>query len=77
MDKLISAIALSAGISPEDKEALIGKIMCTASLYYKNPFYDKVRKKVQFNPYSEYSRLYSRSCMDSLGRRAYEFCCFS
>ena len=61
MDKLISAVALSAGIAPADKEDLIGKIMCTASLYYKNPFYDKVRKKIQFNPYSEYSRLYSRS----------------
>jgi hypothetical protein len=61
MDRLISAVALSAGIAPEDKEALIGKIMCTASLYYKNPFYDKVRKKILFNPYSEYSRLYSRS----------------
>ncbi len=61
MDKLISAVALSASIPPEDKERLIGKIVCTASKYYKNPFYDKVRGKIRFNPYSEYSRLYSRS----------------
>ena len=61
MDRLISAVALSASIPPEDKERLIGKITDTASMYYKNPFYDRVRGKLQFNPYSEYSRLYSRS----------------
>lgn len=61
MDQLISAVALSASIPPEDKERLIGKITDTASKYYKNPFYDRVREKLKFNPYSEYSRLYSRS----------------
>ncbi|MCR5733036.1 MAG: WYL domain-containing protein, partial [Lachnospiraceae bacterium] len=61
MDKLISAVALSASIAPADKERLIGKIMATASRYYKNPFYDRVRGRLKFNPYSEYSRLYSRT----------------
>ncbi len=61
MDQLISAVALSASIAPAEKEALIGRIMQTASRYYKNPFYDKVRQKLKFHPYSEYSRLYSRS----------------
>ncbi|MCR5589900.1 MAG: WYL domain-containing protein, partial [Lachnospiraceae bacterium] len=61
MDKLISAVVLSAGIAPADKERLIEKIMATASKYYKNPFYDRVRGRLKFNPYSEYSRLYSRT----------------
>ncbi len=61
MDQLISAVALSASIPPEGKERLIGKIVDTGSKYYKNPFYDRARKKLKFNPYSEYSRLYSRS----------------
>lgn len=61
MDQLISALALAASIAPDDKERLIGKIMGTASKYYKSPFYDRVRGKLKFNPYSEYSRLYSRS----------------
>lgn len=61
MDKLISAVALSASIAPADKERLIGKVMDTASKYYKSPFYDRVRGRLKFNPYSEYSRLYSRA----------------
>lgn len=61
MDKLISAVALSASIAPADKERLIGKVMDTASKYYKSPFYDRVRGRLKFNSYSEYSRLYSRA----------------
>lgn len=61
MDQLISAVVLSAGIPPKDKERLIGKIVNTASRYYKTRFYDTRNKKLKFNPNSEYSRLYSRS----------------
>ena len=61
MDELISAVALSASILPERKEHLISRIMATASKYYKNPFYDRALRKLKFDPYSGYSRLYSRS----------------
>lgn len=61
MDMLISAVALAASIPPEDKERLIGKIMGTASKYYKSPFYDRGLKKIKFNPYSEYSRIQSKA----------------
>ena len=61
MDRLISAVALSASIAPADKENLIQKIMDTASMYYRSPFYDKVNRKLLFNPYSEYGRLHSKS----------------
>ena len=60
MDQLISAVALSASISPHDKEELIQSIMDTASMYYTSPFYDKVNRKLRFNAYSQYSRLYSK-----------------
>ncbi len=61
MGMLINAVALSAGIPAKDKERLIGKIMETASKYYKNPFYDRALGKLKFNPYSEYSRLHSKT----------------
>ena len=61
MDQLISAVALSAGIPPDNKEHLISKIMATASKYYKSPFYDRALNKLKFNPFSEYNRLYSRT----------------
>ena len=61
MDQLISAVALSAAIPPERKEHLIGRIMATGSRYYRNPFYDPAREQLRFNPYSEYSRLHSKS----------------
>lgn len=61
MDQLISAVALAASIPPEDKERLIKKIMETASKYYKSPFYDRALEHLKFNPYSEYSRIHSRS----------------
>ncbi|MCR4788917.1 MAG: WYL domain-containing protein [Lachnospiraceae bacterium] len=61
MDRLIGAVALSAGIAPGDKERLIGRIMDTSSRYYKSPFFDRALGKLKFNPYSEYSRLHSRT----------------
>lgn len=61
MDQLISAVALATSIPPEDKERLIKKIMETASKYYKSPFYDRALKHMKFNPYSEYSRIHSKS----------------
>lgn len=61
MDQLISAVALAASIPPEDKEHLIRKIMATASIHYKSPFYDRALESLKFNPYSEYSRIHSRS----------------
>lgn len=61
MDQLISTVALSASIAPVDKENLIQKIMDTASMYYRSPFYDRVNRKLLFNPYSEYGRLHSKS----------------
>lgn len=61
LDLLIEAVALSACISPFDKEKLIHKIMRTASEYYKTPFYDETSCKIKFNPYSEYSRLHTKS----------------
>lgn len=61
MDMLISAVTLAASIPPGDKERLIGKIMETASKYYKNPFYDRALEKIKFNPYSEYSRIQSKA----------------
>ncbi len=60
MDKLISAVVLSASIAPADKEQLIQKIMDTASMYYSSPFYDRADRKIRFNPLSEYGRLHSR-----------------
>lgn len=61
MNQLISAVALAPSIPPDDKERLIRKIMATASIYYTSPFYDRALEKLKFNPYSEYSRLHSRS----------------
>ena len=61
MDQLIGAVALAASIPPEYKERLIKKIMATASMYYKSPFYDRALESLKFNPYSEYSRIHSRS----------------
>ena len=61
MDRLIGAVALSAGIPAGDKERLISRIMDTASKYYRSPFYDRALGTLKFNPYSEYSRLYSTS----------------
>ena len=61
MDTLISAVALSASIAPEEKERLIEKIMDTASMYYKSPFYDKANRKLKFNAYSEYSRIHTEN----------------
>lgn len=61
LDRLISAVALSAAIKPDEKENLIKKIVNTASKYYRTPFYDRALEKLQFNPYSAYSRIYSKS----------------
>ena len=61
MDQLIGAVALSASISPEDKEKLVQKIMDTASMHYRSEFYDKSARKLLFNPYSEYSRLHTKT----------------
>ncbi len=40
LDDLIQVISLSGILSPQDKSALIGKLCGTASVYYKNPWYD-------------------------------------
>ena len=60
LDNLISAVAMSSAIAPDEKEELIGKIVGTASKYYKSPFYDKVRGRLKFDPYGIYSRTYSK-----------------
>ena len=61
LDLLISAVALSAAIKPDEKETLIKKIVKTASKYYRTPFYDRGLDKLQFNPYSAYSRIHSKN----------------
>lgn len=60
LDNLISAVAMSSAIAPDEKEELIGKIVGTGSNYYKSPFYDKVRGRLKFDPYGIYSRTYGK-----------------
>lgn len=54
LNLLIEQISLSNMISEEEKEILVGKLISTASLYYKTPFWDG--KKINFNPKAIHGR---------------------
>ncbi|MBQ9519369.1 MAG: sigma-70 family RNA polymerase sigma factor [Firmicutes bacterium] len=56
MDKLIQCVCFSDMIGSADKENLVKKIVNTASMYYETPFYDRLHKKMCFNPKGIFSR---------------------
>lgn len=58
MDQLIQMISFSDGISPKDKQNLIGKIVNTASIYYETPFYSRRKGKLTFHPNGVFGRNY-------------------
>lgn len=58
LDRLIAIISFSDMISAQEKEKLIGKMVSTASLYYKTPFWDG--EKLRFNPRAVHGRFSGR-----------------
>lgn len=59
LDKLIAVIIFSDMFTEEDKQTLIEKIISTASLYYKTPFWDG--EGIKFNPIAVHGRLSGRT----------------
>jgi len=69
LDRLIAIISFSDMLLPEEKVELIERLVSTASLYYKNPFYDG--EKVKFDPRAVHGRLTGGgflSCGDMAGK---------
>lgn len=59
LDKLISVISFSDMFTEEDKQILISKLISTASLYYKTPFWDG--EGMKFNPSAVHGRFSERT----------------
>lgn len=62
LDLLIEQVCFSAVISEEEKEKLVQKLISTASLYYKSPFWDG--QKLKFNPKAVHGRFDARNGQD-------------
>jgi hypothetical protein len=58
LDTLIEQVCLSGLISAQEKEMLVKKLVSTASLYYKTPFWNE--GNIRFNPKAVHSRLDER-----------------
>lgn len=58
LDRLIELISFSDMISSDEKGELIRKLVDTASVYYRTPFWDG--KKVKFNPKAVHGRFSGR-----------------
>ena len=59
LNKLIQLVSFTDMISDEEKQRIVEKLVSTASLYYKTPFWDG--KKIKFCPNSLHSRLSRRN----------------
>lgn len=59
LNQLMEAVNTSGRLSVKDKTNLMEKLQRTASKYFSSPFYDKEKKKLQFNQNGIYSRLES------------------
>lgn len=59
LDEIISLIAFTDMLSGEEKENLIEKLVGTASLHYRSPFWDG--EKLRFDPKAVYGRFSSKA----------------
>lgn len=61
IDEIIQLVVLTDMLSFEEKQRIIEKLVGSASLYYKTPFWDRDAQSLQFDPKAVYGRFSSEN----------------